>query len=284
MNHHNPNGFNTEGDRQAQTGGLLPSISIENLCNQRDAIVERITQARALLLEGKAIFSTMCEGDLERYFRQAGYGSRGEVYNILAVEGLDHLLQSMDGQAWSYLLNQSGLRTFMDKKALAEWREAIVNQTTPPLTRENIAATFGGLYEDRQAMVERGMVELFRRLSWDYKTNNPVMLGKRIIVRGVTQYGGDCFCWSTLDELTDLERALRVLDGKRELDKREQCIDVRMRDAGSKHGGTLVTDYFSIRWYGKAGTGHITFTRPDLVERLNQIIAKHHPAALPAGR
>jgi len=32
----------------------------------------------------------------------------------------------------------------------------------------------------------------------------------------------------------------------------------------------------------KNGNGHATFTRPDLVERMNLIIAKHYPGALPA--
>ena len=32
----------------------------------------------------------------------------------------------------------------------------------------------------------------------------------------------------------------------------------------------------------KNGNGHVTFTRPDLVERMNLIIAKHYPGALPA--
>ena len=40
-------------------------------------------------------------------------------------------------------------------------------------------------------------------------------------------------------------------------------------------------DYFSIRLF-KNQNGHVTFTRPDLVTRLNLIIAKHFPHALAA--
>ena len=35
-----------------------------------------------------------------------------------------------------------------------------------------------------------------------------------------------------------------------------------------------------VRGYRK-GTVHITFRRPDLVEQLNNIIARHYPDALP---
>lgn len=41
------------------------------------------------------------------------------------------------------------------------------------------------------------------------------------------------------------------------------------------------TAYLSIRTF-KNGNGHVTFKRPDLVEKMNKIIAKHYPGALPA--
>jgi len=40
-------------------------------------------------------------------------------------------------------------------------------------------------------------------------------------------------------------------------------------------------DLFTIRLFQK-GSGHITFKRMDLVEKLNDIIAKHYPGMLAA--
>ncbi|EPT5087296.1 DUF4942 domain-containing protein, partial [Salmonella enterica subsp. enterica] len=37
----------------------------------------------------------------------------------------------------------------------------------------------------------------------------------------------------------------------------------------------------SIRYFQK-GSGHITFKRLDLVEKMNDIVAKHYPGMLPA--
>lgn len=37
--------------------------------------------------------------------------------------------------------------------------------------------------------------------------------------------------------------------------------------------------YFHLRWF-KNGNGHLTFSRPDLVEAMNRILAKHYPNAL----
>ncbi|TDE69201.1 DUF4942 domain-containing protein, partial [Escherichia sp. KCJ4928] len=38
-------------------------------------------------------------------------------------------------------------------------------------------------------------------------------------------------------------------------------------------------EMFSIRYF-KKGSAHITFRKPELVDRLNDIIAKHYPGAL----
>jgi len=45
-------------------------------------------------------------------------------------------------------------------------------------------------------------------------------------------------------------------------------------------GEVFTCEYFTIRAY-KKGSAHITFTRPDLVEKVNDIIARHYPGALP---
>ncbi|WP_141037440.1 DUF4942 domain-containing protein, partial [Escherichia coli] len=38
--------------------------------------------------------------------------------------------------------------------------------------------------------------------------------------------------------------------------------------------------FFSIRYFQK-GTAHLTFKRPELIEEMNGIIAKHYPRMLP---
>ena len=38
-------------------------------------------------------------------------------------------------------------------------------------------------------------------------------------------------------------------------------------------------DYFSLKWF-KKGTEHVGFRRADLVNKMNSILAKHHPNAV----
>ncbi|KUA31358.1 hypothetical protein DE21_20290 [Salmonella enterica subsp. enterica serovar Typhimurium var. 5-] len=49
---------------------------------------------------------------------------------------------------------------------------------------------------------------------------------------------------------------------------------------GDNVGKLLEGEYFTVRGYQK-GTVHIVFKRSDLVEKLNDIIARHYPGALP---
>ncbi|OUK90088.1 hypothetical protein BZL69_25200 [Escherichia coli] len=43
----------------------------------------------------------------------------------------------------------------------------------------------------------------------------------------------------------------------------------------------IMQEMFSIRYF-KKGSAHITFRKPELVDRLNDIIAKHYPGQLSA--
>jgi hypothetical protein len=48
-----------------------------------------------------------------------------------------------------------------------------------------------------------------------------------------------------------------------------------------RKAGVAENDYVSIRTFMN-GNGHVTFKRIDLVDKMNRIIAKHYPGALPA--
>ncbi|NIH32871.1 DUF4942 domain-containing protein [Hafnia paralvei] len=49
----------------------------------------------------------------------------------------------------------------------------------------------------------------------------------------------------------------------------------------NSHQQVFEDDLFTIRYFQK-GSGHITFKRLELVEKMNDIVAKHYLGALPA--
>lgn len=132
---------------------------------------------------------------------------------------------------------------------------------------------------------ERGIINVFKGLSWDYKTNSPCSFNKKIIVNNLVSHNrwGFSLNWGwRRDQLADTERMLFLLDGKPIPDNRGDVTTRLMehiRDNPSKD--VYEDDFFSIRYFQK-GTAHIIFKRCDLTEKMNDIVAKHYPGMLAA--
>jgi hypothetical protein len=269
------------------TTDLVKSISIANLLSQRDAMLERLRQVNALLIETEEIGTRAGIVDADAYRSLQGMvGTQGVRHShelpLLDPQDIDGARKRIDSAAWDLLMRESGLMSFMDSNAREEWRQKIEKADTPALTRENIETTFESLYLARGDMFERGVIRCFKRLAWCYKTNLPQMFGRRIVIR-IRSYGH--VDYALCDPLEDLQRVMATLDGKPQDDHRHGLHN-RLRDAEGSYGtrnGQFqhVDQYMSFRVF-KNGNAHITFTRPDLVEQLNKILAKHYPNALPA--
>lgn len=252
---------------------LVKSVSIENMLNQRNAAIEKIRQAQMLLIEAQDLTVAGHFGSLRFEFEPYNGSHRVSYCDANAIEGI---MKSIDAQGWQYLMKESGLRTFMDAKARTEWDEGIRNHNIPEFSKENITATFESLYSARGAMFERGVISVFRKLSWNFKTNEPFKFGKRIIMSYLlSSYGS--LDHRSCDELDDLMRVFRVLDNKLEQDHRYGMyyeISAAMRDSA-----IYENDYLQIKWY-KKGTGHVLFKRLDIIDTMNKILAKHFPNAV----
>ncbi|HGL5380485.1 TPA: DUF4942 domain-containing protein [Burkholderia cenocepacia] len=258
---------------------LVPSISIANLANQRVAVVERVRAALDLLGAAQQLAKAAHLG-FPRLVLDESYGCRGRPTITGEYAKRDEaeaaMVRIIDIRGWDYLLSESGLRTFMDAKAREQWSNQIAEGDVPELTAANIEATFAQLYGARGDMFERGVLQCFRRLSWDYKTNQPFKFGKRVIVKYLFSQGSSNY--HTTNELDDLMRVFNVLDGKPEPDHRHGMSGL-ISDAQRQRKTETENAYFHLRWF-KNGNGHLTFKRADLVDRMNLILAKHYPNAL----
>lgn len=261
------------------TTDLVKSISIVNLANQRVAVVERVRTALDLLGEAQALAKAAHLG-FPRLVLDESYGCRGRPTITGEYAKRDEaeaaMVRIIDIRGWDYLLSESGLRTFMDAKAREQWSNQIAEGDVPELTAANIEATFAQLYGARGDMFERGVLQCFQRLSWDYKSNLPFRFGKRIIVRYLLSSGSTNF--RVTNELDDLIRVFCILDGKPEPDHRNgaHCL---VSDTRQARRTEAENDYFHLRWF-KNGNGHLTFKRTDLIDKMNLILAKHYPNAL----
>ncbi|VAX52402.1 Uncharacterised protein (plasmid) [Escherichia coli] len=53
------------------------------------------------------------------------------------------------------------------------------------ITLDNVLATFRHLNASKMQTFEQGLIDVYRKLSWDYRTNNPCRLGKKIIIENL---------------------------------------------------------------------------------------------------
>lgn len=259
----------------ADTTAPIKSVSIDALLIRRQAAVERLEQARDLMTD-----AAKCLAGTGAHLGDALCYKGRNTMMLTDPKDFELLVSKIDSSIWGYLMDQSGLMTFMDRNAKENWRRGVYECKTPALTRENIELTFRGMHESRLQYFEQGIIRAFMQLSWDYKTNSPVAFGKRIIVNSLVRDGRHPVN-STCDDVDDLIRAFHLLDNKPEPDHRYATYYQISAASGAKRN-ELDSEYLSIRWY-KRGTGHISFKRPDLVLGMNRIIAKHYPGALAAG-
>lgn len=108
-------------------------------------------------------------------------------------------------------------------------------------------------------------------------------MGKKAIINNLVT---DARCGYSLtwgfrrDQLADLERMLFLLDGKAISDNRADISINLMELIRDDPGKDAYEDTcFSIRYFQK-GTAYLTFKRLELVEKMNDIIAKHYPGML----
>lgn len=256
---------------------LIPSTSIEALLARVGAIKRAVAEAAALTRQAQALYESSplgFEGRDPAYRQGFDYlasdsGSRGGPSAEAIARGLD-------AAAWSYLMSESGMLTFMSADAKVRWSKALRAREAPELTLDNIRSTFERLRESRPALFAEGVVEAYRALSWDYKTNNPRMFGKRLILAGYDTLDRKCA------RVDDLRRVMSLAAGEPEPDHRagvQAAMGWTGRSAKSEfEDGLLRAKAF------KNGNVHVEFKRPDLVEALNRILSSSCPNALPPPR
>lgn len=267
---------------QLNPSDLVPSVGIDFMCEQRAAAMAKIEQAARTMAEAFDMLHAAKIGApsisvITRWDRSAA-----PIQHL--GDFLEECRKQIDTSAWSYLMVQSGLRTFMDARARREWDDQIEKRAFPEFTVENVANTFATIHGQRGELFERGVIECFRQLSWHYATNSPCRFGKRIVITSFASKSMGPERWQHVnhhaaDRLDDLTRCLSVLDGKSEPDHRSGIWSAAFQ-AEQDRTYAFETDYLRVKWF-KNGNAHIEFKRMDLVEQMNRIIARHYPNVLP---
>ncbi|EPG2772172.1 TPA: DUF4942 domain-containing protein, partial [Klebsiella pneumoniae] len=206
----------TEPEVLTGQNGMICSTSIERIVTGRNAALTRI-ESLIHALDDISILTRDIGGGTAQV-----WGMReGHRYDCWFTEKPDKAMKTItrniDRRIWRDLMNKSGMLSLMDAQARDEWHKSLEKDDIPAISEENILSTFEQLNHDKQAVFERGVINVFKALSWDYKTNSPCRFGKKIIMDGLVSYNRWGFSFThgyRRDQIVDLERMLTLLDGK----------------------------------------------------------------------
>lgn len=265
---------------------IICSTSIERIVTGRDTALKQI-EALIRQIDCISHLTSSIGGDVAEHWAMR-QGHSFDCWLMQPVKkALPVITRNIDCSIWRDLMLKSGMLTLMDAEARSQWTKNLEEGDFPAISEVNIISTFEQLHHNKQQVFERGIINIFRELSWDYKTNNPCYFGNKIIVNNLVKYDkwGYSLSWGwRRDQLADLERMLFLLDGKNIPDNRHD-VTIRLMDftRDNPHQQVFEDDLFSIRYFQK-GSGHISFKRLDLVEKMNDIIGRYYPKMLPAKR
>lgn len=262
---------------------LINSTNIERIVTGRNAALVQIEEFIQDLNAISQITAGIGGGNAADWAMKQGHR-----YDCWLMEKTDKAMpvitRNIDRSLWRELMLRSGMLSLMDAQARNQWHQNLEDGDLPAISEANILSTFEQLHQSKAEVFERGIINLFKGLSWDFKTNSPCYFGKKIIINNLVTHNrwGFSLTWGyKRDQLADLEKVLYLLDGKAIPDNRADISINLMNHIRDNPGKDVYDDtYFSIRYFQK-GTAHLTFKRPELVEKMNDIIAKHYPDQLP---
>ncbi|WP_449549955.1 DUF4942 domain-containing protein [Lelliottia amnigena] len=273
----------TEAEVLTGHTAVICSTSIERIVTGRNAALAQI-EMLIRQLDDVSWLTSGIGGDIASHWAMR----QGHPFDCWLMQPVDKAMpvitHNIDRSIWRDLMLKSGMLTLMDAEARSQWAKNLEEGDLPAISEANILSTFEQLHHNKRDVFERGIINVFKGLSWDYKTNNPCCFGKKIIINNLVKHDrwGYSLNWGwRRDQLADLERMLYLLDGKTIPDNR-QDVSIRFMDfvRNNPHQQVFEDDLFTIRYFRK-GSGHITFKRLELVEKMNDIVANHYPGMLP---
>ncbi len=98
------------------------------------------------------------------------------------------ITRNLDREIWRDLMQRSGMQSLMDAQTRDTWYRSLEHDNFPEISEANILSTFEQLHQNKDEVFERGVINVFRGLNWNYKTNCPCKFGSKIIVNNLVRW------------------------------------------------------------------------------------------------
>lgn len=186
---------------------------------------------------------------------------------------------ALNSSYWQKALKLTDVYELMPQKRRDEWNEQIQKNTTPEFTADIVIPTIIDLLNMRPQFLAERVDGIFQALSHEHVTNCPQGFGKRMILYVFNSYGSTSY--TNCGHVTDLRKVIAKFMGRDE--PRGWGVTDSVVKAGLRRAGEWVSidgGAMRMRVY-KKGTAHLEI-HPEMVWRLNAILAHLHPMAIPA--
>lgn len=269
---------------------MIKRTTIVEVVANRDAALLKAREAADLLAQGYGVAREAA--NLQRaasaghsfYFdqhrQQAAYGA---LFADLDVSGsVEAFRRHLDASTWVHLLELAGISRLMDRTATERFH-ADLTKDPPPVSVESVYQILSDLVGDRELIFGRSVARIFSELDRRFRSHDGFKIGSRMILTNIFDaYGSWSYHNHAREQVIDCERIFQVLDGA----QGDPGQLVRDLDAARKGFGPrqaeLESTYFRIRTY-KNGNAHLWFTRDDLVEKVNRVLADYYGEVLADG-
>lgn len=279
---------------------LIASISLEGLVAARDEALLAFKEANTILQRAKK--------SLDRFgvsfpdVKLSHYGGNSRELSELVEDPKERgfLERMLDQASWKSLFRKTNIDQIMDQKTRDEFNAKLSYDSfgyhgdggggMPPLTEDNIRATMQGVYEDRGEYFAKAVEAVYKRLSWDYKTNQPYQFGQKIIVSyAVCSYShfnseDEMSLYAVSTSILDLERVVNTL-AKRQPSNSDTGVRGMKAvkrgvwtDVPALEGDPLMR----IKLY-KNRNAHVEIYDEEIVNGMNRIMSERVPFALKKG-
>lgn len=203
----------------------------------------------------------------------------GARLNESSIQKMTH---DLDSRLWRRSFDLAGFYKVMDEKAMSEF-EGSLSKNPPEFNMDNIQTTFLSMAAEADTIFKRGIVNVFKHLSKDFRTNSkePFKIGKKIICSHMAElWCGMKIRYQYSARLNDIDRVFRIVAGE---EHQPRSLETAVNAAWEK-GEDYECDYYKIRGFQK-GTVHIWFKRQDLLDKVNELIHDYYQgSAIPDAR
>lgn len=215
-----------------------------------------------------------------------------EFFNSVSLPDPDRFMRTArkltNIAAWSFIIDKTDLERLMDKEAKEQLRgqmdyvpergQLITDEenakSLPEFEAGTVYATLQQFVADSGTIFKRGIANVFSKLDRRFRSHDGFKIGSRIILEYAFDRDSGHLNWGHIrDQLIDIERVFAVLDNRPDSSFRSAlyALDNDRRGFRPTQSETE-TEYFRIKGY-KNGNAHLWFTRDDLTEKVNLLLA-----------